>query len=287
MKKPTFKKGLKSKLAELKETRYKHRVKKLSSKLDAVTELNGRGKEIQFQDYDPDVEAARRRHVLRTTLIGTGAGAAAFGGPAYQMLRKGLHVPKREAAAIAGLSALKGASVGTATGLGVGLFTRPERRRVEELSARLDDLIEFQPKPYSKAILESSWRNVNKPSRQTLGNILRRHGEYRNAPTTVFRKRSWILEGLKKVALTSILDDLINFQDPRPRDRLGQFEQQGEGGPDPNAMVRTYRTAPPKSPGLLNISGTAALVGASGTGGGLAVKALADQIKQLRKVRIR
>jgi hypothetical protein len=78
------------------------------------------------------------------------------------------------------------------------------------------------------------------------------------------------------------LDRLIQFQDPRPRNKLGEFTGQSEGGPDPNAMVKTYR-----QPGLAAVAGTSALVGASGTAGGLAVKYGADQLKKrLRKVRV-
>jgi hypothetical protein len=39
--------------------------------------------------------------------------------------------------------------------------------------------------------------------------------------------------------MSSMLDDVLEFADPRPRNPLGEFTGQEEG-PDPNAMAKVY-----------------------------------------------
>jgi hypothetical protein len=277
-KKSKLKAGLKSKLEEMKEKIEKPKGRRshaggLSARLDHL---------IQFQDYDEEREAARRRHLRRAALLGAGAGATVQGGASHLLLRKSVGLGLRESLPITAIAGAKGAVLGSALGLGAGLVTRPKRRKIEELSAKLDDLIEFQPKPYSREILESAWRRVNKPSRVTLGAMLRRHGEHRNPPTMLFRmKKNW-LKGLKKVALLAKLDDLIYFQDPRPRNPLGEFTGQPQG-PDPNAMEQTYRSGLRR--GVLEGVGTASAGAAAGALSGLAAKELATKIRLFRRTK--
>jgi hypothetical protein len=79
------------------------------------------------------------------------------------------------------------------------------------------------------------------------------------------------------------LDRLIQFQDPRPRNKLGEFTGSQEGGPDPNAMFRTYQNPGPR---LGSIAASAAIGGAAGTAAGEGVKHGIEKIKALRKVKV-
>lgn len=92
---------------------------------------------------DSDNSEERRRYLKRAALLGTGVGAAAYGGPAYLSLRR-LGLARKESGVIAGVGGAKGAVVGAGLGLGAGLLTRPKRKSIEELSAKLDRLIEFE-----------------------------------------------------------------------------------------------------------------------------------------------
>jgi len=80
----------------------------------------------------------------------------------------------------------------------------------------------------------------------------------------------------------SWLDGIIEFADPRPRNTLGEFQQQGEGGPNPNAMATVY-----KQPGMLASlakGGTLALAGgAVGQVGGEFGKQATAKVKALLK----
>lgn len=261
---------------------------------------------IQFQTAE-EIDAARRKHLERTTLIGGTAGAAALGVPTY-LLNQSLG-PKW-AAGIGALHGIKGGLAGGAAGLGVGLLTRPKRPKIEEynrrnellekLSAKLDDLIEFQKK-YPSAVLESVWRNLKKPSRRTLGGILRRSGKGK-MPTMVFRglHTAPVEESFEKAAvathsqpipprpvkyryLSGKLDDLIQFQDTRPRNPEGEFTSQQQG-PDPNAMEKTYRSGLHR--GILEGGVTAAIGGTSGVLATSAAKNIAARIRTLRKGKI-
>jgi hypothetical protein len=112
------------------------KIKTLSAKLDDL---------IQFQTSE-EVDAARRRHLKRTALIGAGAGAASLGGVNYLLTHRYLGRKLGAAAAVGG--GIKGGLYGGATGLGIGLLTRPKKvKRTEEFSAKLDDLIEFAVDP--------------------------------------------------------------------------------------------------------------------------------------------
>lgn len=88
--------------------------------------------------------------------------------------------------------------------------------------------------------------------------------------------------------LSAKLDRLILFAaDPRPRNDLGMFTDQ-EGGPDPNAMYRTYHYPPPpqRTPGPLSIATNAAIGSVAGTGALTAAtlggKALIDKLRKVK-----
>jgi hypothetical protein len=89
--------------------------------------------------------------------------------------------------------------------------------------------------------------------------------------------------------LSTKLDNLIEFgADPRPRNQLGMFTQGQEGGPDPNAMVRTYHMPPPQQQapasgtGVGNVALTAAIAGATGTAATLGIKELVERLKKVK-----
>jgi hypothetical protein len=186
------------------------------------------------------------------------------------------------------------------------------------LSSLLDQLIEFA---YPEAVMKTVWNRLKKPSRKTLGGILRRHDERApGMPTMIFREQAhmlaakdystkypkevletvwkkikkprkpspyaqsyhsgeyhddpkWVNKDIKKArrdarGLSTKLDEVINFQDPRPRNPLGEFSPQGSGGPDPNAMATVYKMPQPKSPGIAEGAGAALVGGALGAVGG-------------------
>jgi hypothetical protein len=88
----------------------------------------------------------------------------------------------------------------------------------------------------------------------------------------------------KERGLSQRMDDLINFQDPRPRDLQGQFERQGEGGPDPNSMATVYKMPQQQSGVSVGKAAGAALAGgALGAIGGQAGKAAWNQTKKIVK----
>lgn len=91
--------------------------------------------------------------------------------------------------------------------------------------------------------------------------------------------------------LSSKLDDIITFADPRPRNPLGEFTNQ-EGGPDANAMATVYKMPqqqPPQNsgPGLPKLAGAALVGGALGQVGGNIGKSgwghMAKLVKRLSK----
>lgn len=107
-----------------------------------------------------------------------------------------------------------------------------------------------------------------------------------------------VAHGLSKFRfISAALDDLIQFEDPRPRNPLGEFTGQEEGGPDPNAMVKTYRIAPNQpgmapnkgggGPGIFGASGLAVIGGAGGALGSAGAKGalskIGDALKKARK----
>lgn len=182
------------------------------------------------------------------------------------------------------------------------------------LSAKLDELIELALPPGSKyplPVLESSWRRWKKPSRKTLGGVLRRHDPRSPIPTMVFRDQPHMFaakgpnvshlwknmtkdteKGLniikrkkavlaRKAAkkrkpweqLSAKLDQVISFADPRPRNPQGEFSPQGEGGPDPNAMATVYKMPQQQGMGIGRTAGAALAGGALGATGGNIAKA--------------
>lgn len=146
--------------------------------------------------------------------------------------------------------------------------------RVHGLSAMLDELIEFE---YPKGVLQSVWRKLKKPSVKTMSKLRKGEGSVKREYDRLTPHVEDIAEQLKRFKFSKALDDLIQFQgDPRPRNNLGMFTDPGEGGPDPNAMVKTYRIAPaqpgmsPNKEGhsLLGLGGLAVAGGAAGGFGG-------------------
>jgi len=123
-----------------------------------------------------------------------------------------------------------------------------------QLSSRLDDMIQFRE--YPKTVLQSSWRKWKKGSAVTkgvksvgtspLGLAARKNQNQLLTYRSLTPHIEDIAHGLSKFRFISgQLDDLIQLgSDPRPRNNLGEFSGQEEGGPDPNAMVKTYRVAP-------------------------------------------
>jgi hypothetical protein len=163
-----------------------------------------------------------------------------------------------------------------------------------QLSAKLDELIELAD--YPKEVLQSSWRKIKKPSAKTMRKIRKGEGEALSTYRKLTPHVEDISNGLKKFRFISAeLDELIEFQtDPRPRNPLGEFSGNEEGGPDPNAMVKTYRIAPAQSgiapsksgPGILGASGLTVLGGAGGAIGGKLGIAAWDKIgKAIKKVK--
>jgi hypothetical protein len=80
---------------------------------------------------------------------------------------------------------------------------------------------------------------------------------------------------LPRLELSAMLDDLINFEDPRPRSpTTGEFRPEGEGGPDPNAMAAVYKMPQPQtgvSPG--QVGKAAGAVFGAGALGAIGAKA--------------
>lgn len=155
------------------------------------------------------------------------------------------------------------------------------------LSNMLDDLIELE-RNYPKEVLKSSWRNIRKPSKETLEKIRKSNSllrKYHEATPHI----EDIAKRLRKFRFSS-RSGLIQFADPRPRNNLGQFQPAAEGGPDPNAMYRTYGPAAAQvqqhqkglSKEIVGATLAAPLVGAGGTAGGLAIKELVKRLGQRR-----
>jgi hypothetical protein len=133
------------------------------------------------------------------------------------------------------------------------------------LSAKLDQLIEFaSPKIYPEAVMKSVWAKIKKPSRRTFGQIMRRHDPRSPIPTMVFRDQ--------KHLLSAKLDELITFADPRPRNPLGEFAPQGDGGPNPNAMATVYKM-PQQEQGITGAGRTAATLLTGGALGAVGASA--------------
>lgn len=92
--------------------------------------------------------------------------------------------------------------------------------------------------------------------------------EIRDAALTTYRRG---------MGLSALLDQLIEFGDPRPRNALGEYSSQQEGVADPNDMDKTYG---PVKQGL-TIGGAAAVGGAGGALGSSAVKGTGKALKHV------
>lgn len=102
---------------------------------------------------------------------------------------------------------------------------KKSRREARGLSARLDELIEFALPPggkYPLPVLESAWRRWKKPSRKTLGGILRRHDPRSPIPTMVFRDQAHML--------SAKLDKLIQFKEKDESETLIKSRRAGTVG---------------------------------------------------------
>jgi hypothetical protein len=154
------------------------------------------------------------------------------------------------------------------------------------LSSKLDELIQFatllKPHKYTRALglgqPFSGTRKLLGIGAIGIGAGIAGAGAYRLLDKRYERNRA-------RKELGSLLDNLIQFQtDPRPRNPLGEFTGQEEGGPDPNAMVKTYRIAPaqpgmaPNKSGILGASALTVLGGAGGALGGKIGGAAWDKI---------
>ncbi len=165
-----------------------------------------------------------------------------------------------------------------------------------KLSEKLDHLIQFQEPPIR-------WlhrvKGVKSIGTSPLGMAVRKNQNQRVGLNKLSKHMEDIAKGLEKFKFMSgKLDDLIQFgTDPRPRNPLGEFTGQEEG-PNPNAMVKTYREAPAQPdvapnkkspvPGLAAAGGLAVLGGAGGELGGKAAKGALSKIgaalKRTRRV---
>jgi hypothetical protein len=103
---------------------------------------------------------------------------------------------------------------------------------------------------------------------------------------------SQLRDEARRQEMSALLDRLITFADPRPRNPLGQFSPQ-EGGPDPNAMATTYKA--PQAQGGLGVGKAAGAALAGGALGAIgsnigkagyesAVKAIKDLAKKRAKL---
>lgn len=105
---------------------------------------------------------------------------------------------------------------------------------------------------------------------------IQEHAKKEATKTAVEVMYEKLLKGEKpRIRLSSQLDRLINFQDPRPRNPLGEFQPQSEGGPDPNAMATVYKQPQQQGAGMTlpKAAGAALAGGALGAIGGEAGKA--------------
>lgn len=118
-----------------------------------------------------------------------------------------------------------------------------------QMSALLDDLIQFA----RGDIYKRETGNVYIPPRHSKMGFIGKSMRYRTVdPKSAaenLREAKW-LNKVRKLKF-SVIDQLINFADPRPRNPLGEFTSQ-QGGPDPNAMATTYKMpqAQPQQQGL-------------------------------------
>ena len=167
-----------------------------------------------------------------------------------------------------------------------------------QLSSKLDELIEFAWKVPIKGggVRIFPRKGVKSIGSSPLGLAVRKRqseaAEYKSIIRGI-QDAGKRMENYKFVS--GKLDELIEFQtDPRPRNPLGEFTGQEEGGPDPNAMVKTYRIAPNQpgmapnksGPGILGAGGLTVLGGAGGAIGGKLGGAAWDKIgSALKKVR--
>jgi hypothetical protein len=190
----------------------------------------------------------RLRKAGRWGLYGAGGAAAGYG-----LLGLGLARDWRLATALG----VRGAIRGGAVGAGLGALTY-RRKQVQELSNKLDDLIRF----------DAASENIER---------IKEHAQRESAKTALELVYEKLLKSEKpRVRLSSKLDELIEFQDTRPRSPVtGEFQPQGEGGPSPNAMATVYKAPQPDQGrmGAGKFAGAALAGGALGAIGAQAGKA--------------
>jgi len=81
-----------------------------------------------------------------------------------------------------------------------------------------------------------------------------------------------------------MLDEILMGPDPRPRNPLGEFAPQGDGGPDPNSMAIVYKQPPQqeqqKPGGVLTGSALSVLGGFGGAAGANAYRNVMEKVKE-------
>jgi hypothetical protein len=153
---------------------------------------------------------------------------------------------------------------GGLVGGGLGAITY-RKKKVQELSQRLDDLIQFDAEGNIERLKEHAKREGTK-----------------TALESVYEKL--LKSDRPRIRLSSRLDDLITFtSDPRPRDLQGQFESPGDGGQNPNAMATVYKQPQPERMGAGKFAGAALAGGALAAVGAQAGKAGWQQAAKMVK----
>lgn len=159
------------------------------------------------------------------------------------------------------------------------------KQSITDLSVKVDELIQMGDYPIQ--VVRSVVKKY-KPSPKTIKRL--------TPPPKTIRILGPLGKPAKKAALFNLLENLIEFQtDPRPRNNLGEFTGQEEGGPNPNSMYRTYVIAP-NTPGMSPNKGSslggavgapalAVLGGMGGAAGAHAYKSLSDWVKKTSKAR--
>jgi|SRR5262245_31271553 len=135
------------------------------------------------------------------------------------------------------------------------------KQSLHVLTSKLDDLLEFAggyintPEGVKKEKGAGAYfnRNAGKwiggtavfPIGVLPGWLIDRSRKQHNIERTKEEHRYPANLGKGPQLMSEKLENLIQFgSDPRPRNDLGMFTSQQEGGPDPNAMVRTYGLPP-------------------------------------------
>lgn len=134
--------------------------------------------------------------------------------------------------------------------------------KVKGFSSKLDGLIEFEGEDEDETV-----QKIRDNTKDVIGKVA---GP--NALESLLKKVK-----VRGYRLSAKLDDLLHFDDPRPRNALGEYSQQQEGVADPNTMHKTYGTIKQG----LSLGGAAAVGGAGALAGSSAAKATGRAVKNL------